>query len=152
MKATIAATCIFIGLTQQCFSDETMFTCRGGSNHGYVAEGSYEKPGWSMSEWKREEKAVKLIRKQPAKTGFYDIQATLSSGRLSLLEDGCSIEEEFGERSLDLTFVVKCKTMISTFLFYTRSGVVQLLETHLMLFSDNTGASVSVTKDCKRGD
>jgi hypothetical protein len=152
MKAQIAA-CIFIGLTQQCLSDETLFTCRGGSGHGYTAEGGYSKPGWSVSEWKREEKTIKLIQKQPARGGFFDIQYGTSTRLLSFLEDGCRIEREFDDaHPLDRAFVVRCEEGISTFLFHTRSGVDQLLETHLGLFSDVTIASVSMTKDCKRGD
>ena len=151
MKAKMAAR-IFIGLTQQCLSDETLFTCRGGSGHGYTAEGGYSKPGWSASEWKSEEKTIKLIRKQPARGGFFDIQYGTSPRLLSSLEGGCHIEREFDDHHpLDWAFVVRCEGFISTFLFHTRSGVDQLLETHLSLFSD-TAAGVSITKDCKRGD
>jgi hypothetical protein len=148
MKAQIAATCIFIGLTQQCLSDETLFTCRGGAGQSYVAEGGVSKPGWSAEEWER---VTRLILKQPARDELFDIQWTTTRGRNSFLENACIIERKFDQRDLDLAFMVTCKDMISTYLFYTRSGVDQLLETHLIVFSENTGASVSMTKECKRG-
>jgi hypothetical protein len=150
MKAQITA-CILINLTQQCLSDETLFTCRGGSSHLYTSEGGYSKPGWSVDNVMR---TIKLIRKQPASGGFYDIQGTTITGMYSSLADGCLIAEQIekGGRSLDLIFAVTCKWTISTYLFHRRSGVDQLLETHLGLFADDTFASVSMTKDCKRGD
>jgi hypothetical protein len=147
MKARIAA-CILIGLTQQCLSDETLFTCRGGTGHSYVAEGGVSTPGWSAEEWER---VTRLILKQPASGGLFDIQWTSTRGRNSFLEDACSIERKL-DQHLELAFVVTCKDMISTYVFYTRNGVDQLLETHLVLFPNNTGASVSMTKECKPGN
>jgi hypothetical protein len=149
MRAQITATCIFIGLTQQCLCDETLFTCLGGAGHSYVAEGGVSKPGWSAEEWER---VTRLILKQPASGGLFDIQWTTTRGRNSFLENACSIERKFDQHDLNLAFMVTCKDMISTYLFYTRSGVDQLLETHLSIVSENTGASVSMTKDCKRGN
>jgi hypothetical protein len=151
MKAQMTAACIFIGLTQQCLSDETLFTCRRGSSHLYTSEGGYSKPGWSVDEGNN---VIKLIRKQPASGGFYDIQGTTITGMYSSLADGCLIAEQLekGGHSLDLIFVVTCKWRISTYLFHRRSGVDQLLETHLGLFPDDTFASVFITKDCKQGD
>ena len=148
MKAQIAG-CIFIGLTQQCLGDATLLTCRGGAVHSYIAEGGASKPGWSMDEG---EKVTNLIQKESARGAFFDIQTTVKDVRLSFLEDACSIERKSGGSELELTFVVTCKEMISTFLFYARNGIYQLLETHLGLFREATGASVSMTKDCKRGD
>src|SRR6516165_519280 len=107
---------------------------------------------WVVGERMEEEKTIKLIRKQPARGGFFDIQYGTSPRLLSSLEGGCHIEREFDDHHpLDWAFVVRCEGFISTFLFHTRSGVDQLLETHLSLFSD-TAAGVSITKDCKRGD
>ena len=94
---------------------------------------------------------TRLILKQPARDELFDIQWTTTRGRNSFLENACIIERKFDQRDLDLAFMVTCKDMISTYLFYTRSGVDQLLETHLIVFSENTGASVSMTKECKRG-
>jgi hypothetical protein len=95
MKAQMTATCIFIGLTQQCLSDETLFTCRGGADHSYVAEGGVSQPGWSSEEWER---VTRLILKQPAAGGLFDIQWTSTRGRSSFLENGCGVERKFDQR------------------------------------------------------
>jgi hypothetical protein len=109
-----------------------LFTCKGAVAHVYIAEGGYSKPGWSTLTIPN---VIKLIRTDLAKTGsFYDIQSTApDTGKYSYLEDACMIKEigDFDVLDLDKAFVVTCKTMISSFLFYTRSGVHQLLETHL---------------------
>ena len=100
MRAQITATCIFIGLTQQCLCDETLFTCLGGAGHSYVAEGG---------EWER---VTRLILKQPASGGLFDIQWTTTRGRNSFLENACSIERKFDQHDLNLAFMVTCKDMI----------------------------------------
>jgi hypothetical protein len=153
MKTRIAA-CICIALTHQCLSDETLFTCKGGTLHNYTADGGHEKPGWSAPETKN---VTKLIRTDAylAKTGsFFNIEVTTQYGKVSLLEVPCVIRDILDPvvTDLDQAFVVTCKEYISTYLFYTRSGVPQLLETHLSLRHASTGASVAATKDCKQGD
>src|SRR5215472_15645648 len=102
MRAQITATCIFIGLTQQCFGDETLFTCLGGAGHSYVAEGGISKPGWSAEEWER---VTRLILKQPATGALFDIQWTTTRGRSSFLENACNIERKFDQRDVDLAFM-----------------------------------------------
>ena len=153
MKTQLAA-CICIALTQPCLGDETLFTCKGGTAHIYTAEGGYSKPGWSTLTIPD---VTKLVRTEPP-TGsfpFYDIQSIApDTGKSSYLEDACVIKEigDFDVLDLDKAFVVTCKTTISTFLFYTRSGVHQLLETYLSFLHANTGAAVTATKDCEPGD
>jgi hypothetical protein len=144
-------------LAQPCWADETLFTCKGGSGHLYTAEGGYEKPGWQASQIKSN--VIKLIKitKAAEKGSFYDIQGNTEHGKFSALENSCKVYDHFylnqdQDITLDQAFVVACKGMISTYLFYTRSGAAQLIETHLVLLHDHTGASVSATKDCKQGD
>jgi hypothetical protein len=152
MKTQLAA-CICIALTQPCFGDQTLFTCREGSTHTYRAEGGQQKPGWSISETRKN--VTKLIQTNPAEKGsYFDIQVTTDSGIYSSLGDSCSVREKFDPdiSNPDSTFVVACQEMISTYLFFTRNGVIQLFETHLSLSHDSTAASVSATKNCKRGD
>jgi hypothetical protein len=138
------------------WGDETVFTCKDAITHSYSADGGYSKPGWSAD---KNANVTMLIRKIPAdlaKTGsFYDIQTTTQHGKLSSLKEGCVIQEildSFMILNLDQAFVVTCKEWISTYLFYTRSGVPQLLETHLFFPHSGTAASVTATKDCKKGD
>ena len=152
MKTQLAG-CICIALTQYCYADQTLFTCSEGSTHTYRAEGGQQKAGWSASETRKN--VTKLIQTNPAERGsYFDIQVTNDLGTHSSLGDSCSIREKFDPdiSNPDSAFVVACQEMISTYLFFTRSGVIQLLETHLALSHDSTAASVSATKNCKRGD
>ena len=157
MKTQIAA-CICIALTQPCLGDETLFTCKDAVQHVYTAEGGREKPGWSIDK-RPTDRVIKLILTDLAKTGSdFDIQAIGQHGKVSLLKDTpdqpCGIKEilDADAWGLDRAFVVTCRSSISTFLFYTRSGVPQLLETYLSLSHASTVASVTATKDCKPGD
>ena len=72
----------------------------------------------------------------------------------SILKDAsCDIEEIYNVLVvLDHAFVAKCKDDVSTFLFYTRSGVTRLLETIVSFPHVSTFASVSVSMNCKKGD
>ena len=160
MKTLIAACCICIGLTQQCLGDETLFTCTDLVGYGYVAEGGYEKPGWSGSEKTGSPDLTKLIRLETPKhssqsSTFVDIQRIDKYGVHSFLKDdaSCDIEEIYDVIPLlDQAFVVKCKGSISTFLFYTRSGVTRLLETYVSFPHFSTAAAVTVSRNCKKGD
>jgi hypothetical protein len=135
--------------------DETLFTCKGGTRHGYTVEGGHDKPGWWLTD--KIPDVIKLIRTDP-KTGsfpFFDIQTItqFGKGKYSLVE-GCEAKEIFDLDVLDLdkAFVVTCKDMISAYLFYTRNGVPQLLVSHLSLRHASAGAAVTAAKDCKPGD
>ena len=160
MKAQLAAG-ICLALIQPCLGDETLFTCTGGNRQTYNAEGGFLKPGWVTEERKG---TIKLVKTKLTERGSYDIQFTSNNaGTYSALADRCAVTDMLGMASmfnldtatmtsLDTAFVVTCRDMISTYLFYTRSGVAQMVATHLILFRDHTGASVSATKDCKQGD
>jgi len=130
--------------------------------HTYNAEGGFLKPGWVTDERKG---TTRLVKTKVTEKGSYDIQFTGNhAGTYSALADSCAVTDMLGIASifnldiatmpstLDKAFVVTCKEMISTYLFYTRSGIPQLLETHLDLPHENTSASVSITKDCRPGD
>jgi hypothetical protein len=154
MKIQIAA-CICIALTHPCLGDETLFTCRDAIQQIYTAEGGQQKPGWSTDKWPAD-RVVKLIQLDAAKRGSaFDIQGITQYGKRSFLES-CAIKRVWGSDllSLDQAFVVTCEAdpSISTFLFYTRSGAHQLLETHLTFSHSFTNATVIATKDCKKGD
>jgi hypothetical protein len=87
--------------------------------------------------------------------GFFDIQRTNKNGVFSVLKDGpCDIEQilDVDVLLLDQAFLAKCKSAVLTFLFYTRSGVIWLLETSVAFPHDYTGAAVSVSRNCKKGD
>ena len=132
MKALIAACCICIALTQQCLGDKTVFTCTAEFGYNYTAEGSQNKPGWEQIT--SSPNVIKLIQTEDAVKagGFYDIQGTLKSGEVySYLKDpSCHINEisRSDVSSLDKAFLIKCKMAISTYLFYTRSGVARGFE------------------------
>ena len=160
MTAQLAA-CICFALIQPCLGDETLFTCTGGNRHTYNAEGGYLKPGWVTEDRKG---TIKLVKTKLTEKGSYDIQFTGdNAGTYSALADRCAVTDMLGMASifnldtatmtsLDKAFIVTCRDMISTYLFYTRSGIPQLLETHLDLPHETTSASVSMTKDCRPGD
>ena len=81
-----------------------------------------------------------------------DIQRISKSGVSSSKLD-CKIEDFFEDVPLlDQAFVMKCKGSVSTFLFYTRSGVTRLLETIVSFQHETTAAAVSVSRNCKKGD
>ena len=158
MKTLIATCCICIALTQQCLGDQTLFTCADDIGYIYVAEGGQNKPGW---EQKTSPNVTKLIRMEDAVKagGFFDIQGTTKSGVISWLKEAsCHIDDISKSMSLDMAFLVKCGfatgsfAHVSTYLFYTRSGVPRLLETYLSLEPAYTGAGMSVSKPCKTGD
>ena len=160
MKTLIATCCICIALTQQCLGDETLFTCTDPVGSAYVTEGGYDKPGWRGPD-KTGPVVTKLIRLETPKhslqsSTFVDIQKiTTQNGVHSFLKDdpSCDIEEIYGDVPLfDQAFVGKCKSLVSTFLFYTRSGVTQLLETLVSFPNFSTAAGVSVWMTCKKGD
>jgi hypothetical protein len=124
----------------------------------YVAEGGQNKPGW---EQKTSPNVIKLIQTEDAVKagGFFDIQGTTKSGVISFLKDpSCTINDISKSMSLDRAFLVKCGfapdsfAHVSTYLFYTRSGIPRLLETYLSLEPAYTGAGMSVSKPCKTGD
>ena len=123
MNTQIAA-CICIALTQQCLGDETVFTCKGGAQHSYIAEGGHEKPGWSAQATLN---VTKLIRTDLAKTGsFFDIQVTTQHGTTHSDFRKClsPIKEisQFEVLGLDKALVVTCKEMISKLPIFTREA------------------------------
>jgi hypothetical protein len=153
MKILIVACCICIGLTQQCFGDETLFTCTDGVGYSYTAEGGYSKPGWEGSEKAGSLDVIKLIQLETAtKTGeVFDYQRISKFG-VSSSKLACKIESFFeGVPLLDEAFVMTCKGSVSTFLFYTRSGVTRLLQTVIFFQHESAAAAVSVGT-CKKGD
>ena len=158
MKTLIVICCICMALTQQCLGDQTLFTCANDIGYSYVAEGGQNKPGW---EQKTSPNVIKLIQTEDAVKagGFFDIQGTTKSGVFSYLKDpSCTIDDISRSMSLDKAFLVKCGFApdsfadVITYLFYTRSGIPRLLETYLSLEPANTGAGMSVSKPCKKGD
>src|SRR5262249_26026175 len=93
MKPQLTA-CICIALTQTCFSDKTLFTCKGGTSHAYVAEGGMNKPGWST--FTMPNVVIKLIHlsKITPNGSVNDIQETTEHGTFSAIGDGCYVEEK----------------------------------------------------------
>ena len=84
MKAQVAA-CICLALTQPCLGDETLFTCKDGTQQSYIAEGGHDKPGWSTN---KSGGVIKLLTTDLAKTGsFFDIEVTTKYGNYSSLKD-----------------------------------------------------------------
>jgi hypothetical protein len=155
MKTLIAACCICIALSEQCLADQTLFTCTDAAGYSYTTEGGQNKPGWEQKTFLPS--VIKLIRIQDAAKagGFFDIQVTTNSGVYSYLKDAsCHIDEMSMSDviNLDQAFLINCKSFLLTYLFYTRSGVAQVLTTYLSLEHAYTGAGVSVSKPCKTGD
>jgi hypothetical protein len=93
---------------------------------------------------------TKSILKNPVvKLGIYDIQFTSEFEKYSFLERSCPVTPIFPPPLLGEAFVVECGGMISTYLFYKRSGADHLLETHLNTPLETASAAVSASKECK---
>ena len=158
MKTLIATCCICIALTQRCLGDKTLFTCTAEFGYNYTAEGGQNKPG--VEQITSSPNVTKLIQTEDAVKagGFCDIQGTLKSGEVySLLKDpSCHIDDISISMSdindLDKAFLIKCKSIVSTYLFYTRSGIPQLLMTYLSYELIHTGGGLFVSQTCKTGD
>jgi hypothetical protein len=179
MKTAIAI-CISFAVIKPCLGDETVFTCAGASDvHSYSAEGVFNnacsaggsglnKLGWSTCEISN--RVTKLIKKkQPDNGSGYDIQI---AGR-SALRDSCAVRQLVDMAAVlnldtkavnenpdsSSTFIVTCIDKVSSYVFITRRGAGQLIETHSVIHRDATfgvlgvvRGSVIVTKDCRNGD